>query len=62
MNFKNLILSIIFTSTIWACPYCAGQSGGSYVQQVILPIIILLLSPFVIMASVTLMIYLNRNK
>ncbi len=62
MNIKYLIFIYILFATSWTCPYCAGQSGESYVQQVILPIGALLLSPFIIMGSVSLIIYLNRDQ
>jgi len=61
MNFRNWMLVLIFIATIWACPYCAGQSGQNYVQQVIIPIGGLLLAPFLIMGSVKLIIYLIKN-
>jgi hypothetical protein len=62
MNYRLLIFFFILIATSWACPYCAGQSGENYVQQVILPIGALLVSPFVIMGSISLIIYLNREK
>jgi len=44
-----------------ACPFCAGQSGENYIQQIILPIGVLLLTPFIVAGTVILIIYFNNN-
>ena len=62
MIYRISILIFVIISSLKACPYCAGQSGESYVQQVIFPIAGLLLAPFIIIGIVGGIIYLNHRK
>jgi len=56
------ILIFVIISSLEACPYCAGQTGESYVQQVIFPIACMLLAPFIIIGIVVGIIWINKEK
>ncbi len=57
-----LFIITIIPNFLFSCPYCAGQIGENYIQEIILPIAGLLLSPFIIIGTVVYFIYYNRNK
>ena len=59
---KLFFFVFIISNLIYSCPYCAGQSGENYIQEIIIPITGLLLSPFIIIGTVGYIIYNNKNK
>jgi len=63
MVFLRRITAIITLAPVlsWACPYCAGQSGETYIQSIIFPIGGLLLAPFCILGLVGCIIYMHAK-
>ncbi|MDP6570057.1 MAG: hypothetical protein QGF36_03670 [Candidatus Marinimicrobia bacterium] len=59
-RFVTIIFSLV-PAMIWGCPYCAGQSGETYIQSIIVPIGSLLLAPFCILGLVGCIIYFNSK-
>ena len=63
MKFKgHLILFLLLTSRVFACPYCAGQSGENYIESIIIPVAGLVITPFIIFGIITSIIYFHKDK
>lgn len=62
-NYFHKFVSIIFLipGIGWACPYCAGQSGETYIQSIIVPIAGLLSAPFLIIVIIICIIYFHKE-
>jgi hypothetical protein len=56
-----LLVIILIPNMIIPCPYCAGQSGENYIQQIIIPIGALLVAPFIVVGTVVLIVYFNQK-
>ncbi|MCH7731562.1 MAG: hypothetical protein IIB44_03475 [Candidatus Marinimicrobia bacterium] len=51
-----LLLLVGLPEIVFSCPYCVGQGGEIYIQQIIVPIAGLLLAPFLVFGIIALFI------
>ena len=57
-----IILCIMFSSMVIACPYCAGQSGENYIESIIIPVAGLLMAPFLLFGIMISVVYFHKDK